>query len=67
MNKEVIRLLDPILSAQRTRPAEQRRTLAVAQAEAWSRLGGRWISDAPVEDEVGAIYSARSGGREIEL
>ena len=67
MNKEIIRLLEPSLSAQRTRPAEQRRTLAVAQAEAWSRLGGRWISDAPVEDEVGAIYSARSGGREIEL
>ena len=67
MNKEIIRLLDLSLSAQRTYPAEQRRTLAVTQAEAWSRLGGRWISDVPVEDEVGGIYSARSGGREIEL
>ena len=67
MNKEIIRLLDPSLPAQRTYPAEQRRTLAVTQAEAWSRLGGRWISDVPVEDEVGGIYSARSGGREVEL
>ena len=67
MNKEVIRLLDLSLSGQRAHPAEQRRTLAVTQAEAWSRLGGRWISDVPVEDEVGTIYSARSGGREIEL
>ena len=67
MNKEIIRLLDLSLSAHRTHPAEQRRTLAVTQAEAWSRLGGRWISDVPVEDEVGGIYSARSGGREIEL
>ena len=69
MNKEVIRLLDLSLSGQRTHPdpLEQRRTLAVTQAEAWSRLGGRWISDVPVEDEVGRIYSARSGGREIEL
>ena len=67
MNKEIIRLLDLGLSAQRTHPAEQRRTLAVTRAEAWSRLGGRWISDVPIEDEVGGIYSARSGGREIEL
>ena len=39
MNKEIIRLLDLSLSAQRTHPAEQHRTLAVMQAEAWSRLG----------------------------
>ena len=61
MNKEIIRLLDLNL------PAERHRALAVTQAEAWSRLAGRWISDVPVEDEVGGIYSARSGGRGIEL
>lgn len=67
MNKEIIRLLDLNLPAERTHPAERHRALAVAQAEAWSRLAGRWISDVPIEDEVGDIYSARSGGRGIEL
>ena len=36
----------------------------MTQAEAWSRLGGRWISDVPVEDEIAGIHSARSDGRE---
>ena len=67
MNKEIIRLLDLNLPEEWTHPAERRRTLVVTQAEAWSRLAGRWISDVPVEDEVGGLYSARSGGREIEL
>ena len=67
MNKEIIRLLDLSLSAERAHALEHRRTLAQAQAQAWSRLGGRWISDVPVEDEIAGIYSARSGGREIEL
>ena len=67
MNKEIIRLLDLNLSAQRIHPAEQHRTLAVTQAEAWSCLGCRWISGVPIENEVGGLYSARSGGREIKL
>ena len=67
MNREIIRILDMSLSVQRMHPLEYRRTLADVQAQAWSRLGGRWISDVPVEDEVAEIYAARSGGREIEL
>ena len=67
MNKEIIRLLDVGLSGDQARPLEHRRALANAQAQAWSRLGGRWVSDLPVRDEVAAIYAARSGGREIEL
>ena len=67
MNREIIRLLDLCLSTARARPPEHRRTLADAQVQAWSRLGGRWVSDDPVEDEITAIYAARSGGREIEL
>ena len=67
MNKEIIRLLDIGLSAERLHPMEHHRRLAGSQAAAWSRLGGRWISDLPVEEEVAAIYFARSGGREIEL
>ena len=67
MNKEIIRLLDIGLSAERAHPMEYRRRLAETQAAAWSRLCGRWSSDTPVEDEVAAIYSARSGGREVEM
>lgn len=67
MNKEIIRLLDIGLSAERDHPMEYRRRLAATQAAAWLRLGGRWVSDFPVEDEVAAIYSARSGGRGVEL
>ena len=67
MNREIIRLLDIGLSAERVHPMEYRRGLAETQAAAWSRLGGRWVSDLPVDEEVAAIYSARSGGREIEL
>ena len=67
MNKEIIRLLDPSLSVDRAHPMEYRRTLADVQAQAWSRLGGRWISDVSVEEEIADIHAARSGGREIEL
>ena len=67
MNKEIIRLLDVALSAERAHPMEYRRGLAETQAAAWSRLGGRWASDTPIEDEVAAIYSARSGGRKVEM
>lgn len=67
MNREIIRLLDMSLSGDRIPSLEHWRTLADAQAEAWSRLGGRWVSDVPVEDEIAAIYAARSAGREIEL
>ena len=67
MHREIIRLLDLCLSTDRTRLPVHHRTLADAQMQAWSRLGGRWISDDPAEDEIAAIYAARSGGREIEL
>ena len=67
MNKEIIRLLEIGLSAERAHPMEYRRRLAEAQTSVWSRLCGRWVSDAPIEDEVAAIYSARSGGREVEM
>ena len=67
MNKEIIRLLDASLSADRMHPAQYRRAAADAQVQAWSRLAGRWSSDVPAEDEIAGIYAARSSGREIEL
>ena len=67
MNREIIRLLDISLSADRSLRPQYRRALADVQADAWVRLGGQWISDVSVEDEVADLYSARTGGREIEL
>ena len=67
MNKEIIRLLDRALAADRNRPLEHRRARANAQARAWSRLGGRWVCDLPIENEIADILAARSPGREIEL
>ena len=67
MNREIIRLLDMSLSEDRSLRLEVRRTLADVQADAWSRLAGGWKSDVPVEEEIADIYSARSGGREIEF
>ena len=67
MNREIIRLLETSLSADRIRPLEYRRTLADMQAQAWSRLAGRWVSDVPIEDEIAGIYATRTAGREIAL
>lgn len=38
-----------------------------SQADAWEKLAGTWVSDRSVDKEIDALYSARSGGREIEL
>lgn len=40
---------------------------AAIQADAWSRLSGAWISGASVEEEIDALYSARSEGRDWDL
>lgn len=37
------------------------------QIAAWRRLAGEWLSDRPVEDEVGDVYAARSQGRSVNL
>ena len=67
MDECIVRLLDLGLSTPRTHPVEHCRTIAQAQTDTWSRLGGRWISDAPIEDEIAAVYSARSDGRSDAL
>jgi hypothetical protein len=37
------------------------------QLEAWRELCGQWESDESVDEEIAAIYAARSGGREVDL
>lgn len=68
LNKEVIYLLGASLS-NTLAPDDPvyRKEVADRQAEAWTRLAGRWDSDQRVEDEIADIYSARSEGRDIAL
>lgn len=37
------------------------------QADAWEKLAGGWVSDLSVEEEIDALYSARSAGRDVDL
>ena len=37
------------------------------QVETWRELGGQWESDESADEEIAAIFAARTGGREVEL
>ena len=39
---------------------------AATQVEAWRQLAGQWQSDG-TEDEVAALYAARTDGRKVDL
>jgi plasmid stability protein len=56
------RSLDAVPAADRDAP-----TAARAQAEAWTRLAGRWESDQSVEDEIREILASRTAGRDVDL
>ena len=36
-------------------------------ADAWSKLAGKWKSTLSVDEEIAALYEARSGGRDLDL
>ncbi|MCH7225705.1 FitA-like ribbon-helix-helix domain-containing protein [Haloferula sp. A504] len=40
---------------------------STGQADAWEKLAGSWVSDLSVEEEIEALYSARSAGRDADL
>lgn len=62
LNQEALVLIEGGLDAQET--AEER---AQRQIAAWRSLAGGWASNEPFEDEVAAIYAARSAGRDVIL
>ena len=37
------------------------------QADAWAKLAGSWESDVSIDEEIEALYAARTSGREVEL
>ena len=66
LNKEALFLLESALSqpsahggAQGPSPKEQ--------AASWRQLAGRWRSDHPIDQEIAAIYAARTSGRDVDL
>ena len=67
MNKEIVHLLDLALSEGVADESAHRREIAAAQAQAWANLAGRWDSDLEADDEIRAIYAARTSGRDVAL
>jgi len=63
LNREVLVLLERALADESPSLEERVR----AQAAAWSALAGQWRSDRPSQAEIGDLYAARTGGREVSL
>jgi antitoxin FitA len=62
LNQEALILIEGGLAAQET--AEER---AERQITAWRSLAGGWASNEAFEDEVAALYAARTAGRDVSL
>lgn len=68
LNQEILYLLEAALEASPSRDTEKRtRAERKHRAEQWARLAGLWRSDESAEDEIAAIYAARTEGREVDL
>lgn len=62
LNQEALVLIEGALTALET--AEER---AHRQVTAWRSLAGGWESDTSFEEEIAAIYAARTPGRDVTL
>ncbi|MFM8985659.1 MAG: FitA-like ribbon-helix-helix domain-containing protein [Planctomycetia bacterium] len=62
LNQEALVLIEGGLAAAET--AEER---AARQVSAWRALAGGWATEATFEDEVAALYAARTTGRTVDL
>jgi len=40
---------------------------ATFQADAWKRIGGAWVSEESVTDEIAALYTERSNDRDVNF
>jgi len=65
LNMEVIHLLELALAA--SDEGAQRASEAQQQADAWSRLAGRWVSEQTAEQDARDLFDARSAGRDVDL
>ncbi len=62
LNQEALVLIEGGLAA-----AESDAERAERQLQAWRRLAGSWRSNESFEEEVAAIYAARTPGRDFDL
>jgi len=62
MNQEALVLIEGGLTA-----GESDEERAQRQLEAWRRIAGTWRSAETFEEEIEAIYSARTAGRDVDL
>ena len=68
LNREVVHLLDRVLSEVSAAPAAVALTEQIeAQVRAWQTLAGRWDSDRELAEEIGDLYAARTVGRPVDL
>ena len=68
LNREVIHLLDRVLSEAPAAPVSVALTERIeAQVQAWRTLAGRWDSDQDSAEETGELYAARTAGRPVDL
>ena len=70
LNKEVIHRLQ--ISFERSAvtyetPIPTGEFRVAEQAASWNRLAGKWESDLSIDEEIEALYAARTPGREVEL
>ena len=68
LNREVIHLLDRVLSEAPVAPLSDALAGRIeAQVRAWQTLAGRWDSDRELAEEIGELYAARTPGRPVDL
>ncbi len=67
LNKEIIHRLERSFMTLPSKPSRNEwDALRVAeQADGWENLDGEWCMDLTVEDEIDALYAARTAGREV--
>jgi plasmid stability protein len=70
LEEEMVQLMNRAVAdfpSKALKQEDRRKRNAERQADAWSRLAGRWISNLSVQEEIESILSARTQGREIIL
>ncbi len=67
LNREVIHLLDTVLSGEREADLARYERQAQDHARLWTALAGRWQSKCDTASEVKAIYARRTKGRRVDL
>ena len=66
LNKEAVFLLESALT-QHGADSDAHGPPPGEQAATWRQLAGRWRSDYPIDQEIAAIYKARTTGRDVDL